>query len=152
MFLIFCILWKVFSCRSLDQPLTMELSLFFPLNAFHSLRGYPIPMKLIFLWALTFWPNKKEQFFGPGGFACATRGGVCNAYLAIVITIAQSLFFFLFPPVFCFLPTSGKLPRLRICFPQYFGITRRYMHSFFLFARFFFFSCPALGHGRLGHR
>ena len=27
--------------------------------------------------------------------------------------------------VYCFSPTSGKLPRLKFCFPPYFGITRR---------------------------
>ena len=36
-------------------------------------------------------------------------------------------FFFLFSfYAFCFSPTSEKLPWLKICFPQYFGITRRY--------------------------
>ena len=35
-----------------------------------------------------------------------------------------SLFFFY---VYCFWPTSGKLPRLKFCFPPYFGITRRNM-------------------------
>ena len=46
--------------------------------------------------------------------------------VAIVITNFRyfSLFFFY---VFCFWPTSGKLLRLKICFPQYFGITRRYI-------------------------
>ena len=32
-----------------------------------------------------------------------------------------------FLSVFCFWPTSGKLPRLKICFPHYFGLTRRYI-------------------------
>ena len=31
--------------------------------------------------------------------------------------------------VFCFWPTSGKLPRVKIRFPHYFGITRRYMQK-----------------------
>ena len=37
------------------------------------------------------------------------------------------LFFFFSPPSFAFEPLWGKLPRLKISFPQYFGITRRYM-------------------------
>ena len=58
---------------------------------------------------------------------------------------------------------SGNLPCVKICFPQYFGITRRYMQNKnlgnFLFnkkkvdfrAFFFDFLGPAFGHGRLGH-
>ena len=42
--------------------------------------------------------------------------------LAIVITIVQSLFLSL-SSVFCFWPTSGNLPMLKICFPQYLSIT-----------------------------
>ena len=39
----------------------------------------------------------------------------------------RSVFFFLFfSPYFAIFPTSGKPLRLKICFPQYFGITRRY--------------------------
>ena len=34
-----------------------------------------------------------NYLLGPGGFVYATRGGVCNAKLAIVITIVQSSFF-----------------------------------------------------------
>ena len=41
--------------------------------------------------------------------------------------------------VFCFWPTSGKLPRLKICFPQYFGITRRCIQLFFYIYHFNFF-------------
>ena len=52
---------------------------------------------------------------------------VCAMHsLAIVITIVQSFFLF---SVFCFWPTSGNLPCAKICFPQYFGITRRYMQK-----------------------
>ena len=40
-----------------------------------------------------------------------------------------SLLFFFFS-VFCFWLTSGKLPCVKICFLQYFGITRRYMQFF----------------------
>ena len=49
--------------------------------------------------------------------------------LAIVITIVQSLFLSYFFSVFCFWPTSENLPCAKICFPQYFGITRRYMQK-----------------------
>ena len=60
-----------------------------------------------------------DQNIGPGGFACAIRGGVCNAFSLFL----SSLY------VFCFWHTSGKLPRLKTCFPQYFSITRRYMQK-----------------------
>ena len=45
-----------------------------------------------------------------------------------------------FLSVFCFWPTSGNLPCVKICFPQYLFITRRYMqrkYSFFLKRAFF---------------
>ena len=47
-----------------------------------------------------------------------------------------SLFFLFSFSVFCFWPTSGKLPRLKICFPQYFGITRRYLQNKYCFYNF----------------
>ena len=37
------------------------------------------------------------------------------------------LSYFFFLSVFCFWSTSGKFPKLKFCFPQYFGRTRRYM-------------------------
>ena len=40
---------------------------------------------------------------------------------------------------FCFSPTSGKLPSVKICFPQYFGITRRYMQKKYLLGVNFIF-------------
>ena len=50
--------------------------------------------------------------------------------LAIVFTYFFSSFFlFFFFYAFCFPPTSVKLPSVKICFPQYFGITRRYMQK-----------------------
>ena len=55
---------------------------------------------------------------------------------AIVFTYFFLLFFpfFFFFSAFYFSPTSGNLPCVKICFPQYFGITRRYMQkkNFFL--------------------
>ena len=45
------------------------------------------------------------------------------------------LFFFFFSYAFCFSPTSGNLPCVKICFPQYFGITRRYMQKKNIFFR-----------------
>ena len=48
-----------------------------------------------------------------------------EAKLAIVFTY----FFLSFYYAFCFSPTSGNLPCVKICFPQYFGITRRYMQQ-----------------------
>ena len=64
--------------------------------------------------------------------------------------------------VLCCWPTSGNIPCVKICFPQYFGITRRYIKnigSFNFFkekktdfrAFFFYFLRPAFSHGRLGH-
>ena len=41
--------------------------------------------------------------------------------------------FLSFFSVFCFWNTSGKLPCVKICFPQYFGITRRYMQKNIIF-------------------
>ena len=53
--------------------------------------------------------------FGPGGFACVTRGGFAMCSWPLLLpTFGLSLFFF---TVFCFCPTSGKLLRLKICFP-----------------------------------
>ena len=43
--------------------------------------------------------------------------------------------FGLFLSVFCFRPTSGNLPCAKICFPQYFGITRSYEKEYI-------FVCP----------
>ena len=60
---------------------------------------------------------------GPGGFACATRGGVCNAIRPLLL---PSFSFFSFSS-FAFEPLRGKLPRLKKKFPQYFDITRRYL-------------------------
>ena len=43
--------------------------------------------------------------------------------------LVPGVFFFLSFYAFCFSPTSGNLPCVKICFPQYFGITRRYMRK-----------------------
>ena len=57
-----------------------------------------------------------------------------EAKLAIVFS-PTFFFFFLFLflssffSAFYFSPTSGNLPCVEICFPQYFGITRRYMQK-----------------------
>ena len=77
-----------------------------------------------------------------------------HCYYQLSVISRSSLFY-----VFCFWPTSGKLPRLNICVPQYFSITRNFCFVvilFFLqkkviFVHFFFFSRPAFGHGRMGH-
>ena len=47
-----------------------------------------------------------------------------HRYYQLSVFLSFSLFY-----VFCCWPTSGKLPRLKICFPQYFGITRRYIQK-----------------------
>ena len=48
-------------------------------------------------------------------------------------------FFFFFFSAFYFSPTLGNLPCVKISFPQYFGITRRYMQKIFLFSNLSFF-------------
>ena len=45
-----------------------------------------------------------------------------HCYYQLSVSPLSSFFY-----VFFFWPTSRKLPRLKICFPQYFGKTRRYM-------------------------
>ena len=90
-------------------------------------------------------------FFGPGGLR-APPVVADEAKLAIVFTYIFSSFFL---SSFFFSLTSGKLPCMKICFPQYFGITRRniFKHSFFgnlnFFTRFFCFLRPAFGRGAL---
>ena len=43
----------------------------------------------------------------------------CNHRLSLSFFLSSSLY------VYCFWPTSGKLPRLKFCFPPYCGIIRR---------------------------
>ena len=50
--------------------------------------------------------------------------------------LSVSLFFF---SVFCFWPTSGNILWLKICFPQYFGMTRRCMQKKIFFEGNFYF-------------
>ena len=90
--------------------------------------------------------------------ACGSRGGGRKRSGPL---FSPTFFFFY---AFCFSPTLGNLPCVKICFPQYFGIPRRYMqkkkkfeeHFIFLrkkgdFSTVFCFLRPAFGHGRLGH-
>ena len=95
--------------------------------------------------------------------ACAVRGGGGMRSWPLLLPSFSLLFLFfsLFLSVFCFWPTSGNLPYVKICFPQYFGITRRYMQKnvgnfyFFtkksLFLSVFSTLMPVFGRGRLGH-
>ena len=65
---------------------------------------------------------------GPGVLACATCGGGQSEVGKFFPTFFLFLFFFFFFfSAFYFSPTSGNLPCVKICFPQYFGITRRYI-------------------------
>ena len=55
-------------------------------------KGFKFGLKI----TIIVWKNRCGQtfviiFVGPGGFACATQGGVCNVQLAIVITNFCSL-------------------------------------------------------------
>ena len=52
-----------------------------------------------------------------------------QAKLALVFPYFLFSFFSFFFYAFCFSSTSRNLPCVKICFPQYFGITRRYMQK-----------------------
>ena len=59
-----------------------------------------------------------------------------EAKLAIVFTYFFPFFLsFFFFSAFYFSPTLENLPCVKICFPQYFGITRRYMQKKNIFFR-----------------
>ena len=76
---------------------------------------------------------------GPGVLACATRGGGrSKAGHCFHLLFSFSFFFFFFFSAFYFSPTSGNLPCVKICLPQYFGITRRYMQKKIVFLDNFF--------------
>ena len=72
-----------------------------------------------------YWGKYSRDCGWPRRLACAMRS------LAIVITIVQSFFLSFLSSVFCFLPTLGNFLCTKICFPQYFGITRRHMQKKF---------------------
>ena len=71
--------------------------------------------------------------------ACATLWWRTEAKQAIVFTYFFFFFFFFFFYAFCFSHTSGNVPCMTICFPQYFGITRRNIF-FFKLCDFYFFT------------
>ena len=50
-------------------------------------------------------------------------------FLFFFLYFSFFLFFFSSFYSFCFSPTSGNLPCVNICLPQYFGITKRYMQK-----------------------
>ena len=77
-------------------------------------------------------PSPEFPLFGPGVLACATRGGGRSEAGHRFHLLFFLLFFF---SAFCFSPTSENLPCVKICFPQYFGITRRYMQKKNMFFR-----------------
>ena len=58
--------------------------------------------------------------------ACATRGGWCKRSWPLFSPHFSASFY-----VFYFSPTLGKLPWLKICFPQYFDIARRNIKKLF---------------------
>ena len=53
----------------------------------------------------------------------------------------------LFSLFFCFWPTSGNLPCVKICFPHYFGITRWYMQKKKLEIFIFYDQCSVTAAG-----
>ena len=72
--------------------------------------------------------------------ACATLGGGrSEAGHCFHLFFSSLFFFFFFCYAFCFSPTSGNLPCVKICSPQYFGITRRYMQKKKIFLVIFIF-------------
>ena len=76
---------------------------------------------------------------GPGVLASATHGGGRSE-----AGHCFHLFYFFFFSAFYFSPTSGNLPFVKVCFPQYFGLTRRYMQKkIFLLGNFYFFTKKA---------
>ena len=62
--------------------------------------------------------------------SCATRGGRRKRRWPLFSPTFPPFFFLflLFFSAFCFSPTSGKLPCVKICFSQYFGITICYLY------------------------
>ena len=85
---------------------------------------------VLFSLPLTYWPRRLCMRHPRWRLQCVA--GHCYYHRSV-------FFFFFFPPVFCFWHTSGKLPCVTICFPQYFGITRRYAKKIFLGGKFNFF-------------
>ena len=78
---------------------------------------------------LSFWPRR---------LVCATRGGVVmRSWPLLLPTFALLSLSPLLLRLLLFIHL-GKLPRLKICFPRYFGITRRYMQKKFLLGYFYF--------------
>ena len=93
--------------------------------------------------------------------ACATRGGgrseaghcfhllfsfffffyafCCSPTSVILRKLFFSPALIFWHNAFYFSPTSGKLPWLKICFPQYFGITRRNIYLKKMIGHFLFF-------------
>ena len=68
----------------------------------------------------------KWLIVGPGGLSAPPDVAFAmRTWPLLLPTFGLSLL-----SVFCFWPTSGKLPRLNICSPQYFGTARRNMHFF----------------------
>ena len=66
--------------------------------------------------------------------ACATRGGGRSKAGHCFHLLFSSFF-----SAFYFSPTSGNLPCVKICFLQYFGITRRYIPK--KIGNFYFYYC-----------
>ena len=83
------------------------------------------------------WKHEGPMFFWSRRLACDTRGcGQSKAGHCFHLLFFRSFFcFLLFTPS----PTSGNLPGVKICFPQYFGITRRYMQKNIFFLVIFIF-------------
>ena len=68
------------------------------------------------------WCHQMEDL--PRRLVCATWGGVVMRSWPLFLPTFALFFFFFY--VFCFWPTLGKLPRLKICFPHYFGMKNIY--------------------------
>ena len=88
-----------------------------------------------------------SQHYCHGHLGSVLEGGIwpevafaMRSWPLLLPTLLFSLSFFFFFYIFCFWPTLEKLPRLKMCFLQYFGITRRYGNFYFFW--YSFLVCP----------
>ena len=118
-------------------PLFSPTFFFFLLSFFYAFYFSSTSRNLPFVKILQvsfFFPRKKGYFrviFRDGQCSVAEPGPTPSPWS---ISLLLSFFY-----AFYFSPTSGNLPCMKICFPQYFGITRRYMQKRNIFQVIFLF-------------
>ena len=82
--------------------------------------------------------DAKLAIVGPGGLRVPTvvaDGSEAGHCFHLLFLFFLFFFFFFIFSAFYFSPTSGNLPCVKICLPQNFGITRRYMQKKNIFFR-----------------